>query len=84
MPGRSTRELLSAPAACEIDLAHALLERTGELAQDVVAERVAPAVVDLLEVVEIDHQERERLLEPVAAGELGVQRPLDERRLASP
>src|SRR5437667_277812 len=46
-------ELLSAPAAGEVDLAHGSLQSVGELAQHLVAGRVAVAVVHQLEVVEV-------------------------------
>src|SRR6185437_1628462 len=42
-----------------------------ELPQDAVADRVAVAVVDPLEVVEVGEDERERLSEALGARELG-------------
>ena len=50
----------------------------GEGDERVVAGRVAVAVVDLLEVVDVDHQRRERLAAAAGAGEL-VARALLER-----
>ena len=54
-------ELLAAVAARQVDGAHIGGQPHGELAQHLVADVVAEAVVDLLEVVDVDHQRRHRL-----------------------
>ena len=51
-------ELVPAEAGDGVRGAHALVEALGHLAQEVVAGRVAQGVVDRLEVVEIDEQDR--------------------------
>jgi hypothetical protein len=44
------------------------MERTGGAAQELVPLRVAVLVVDALEVVEVEHQQRQRVAEPIGAG----------------
>src|SRR5829696_2788313 len=86
-------ELLAAPAGAEVHLAGALAEHDAELAEDHVPDRVAVAVVDVLEVVEVGEDEGEGAAAAVDAGELRRQRllrraaireagePVDERLL---
>ena len=62
--GEYDDELLAAVAREGVDLADLLLHPMGQLAQHRVAARVAVRVVDLLEVVEVEHQHRERPVEP--------------------
>jgi hypothetical protein len=52
-------ELVAAVAGDLVVGAELRLEQRGDLAQDRVAGGVAPAVVDLLEVVEVDDQARQ-------------------------
>ena len=65
-------EFLAAVAAGEIDAADRLADAQRELAQHVVAGVVAVRVVDRLEIIDIDHQHRDRL---AARGRLLDQRP---------
>ena len=69
-PREHYRELLAAPARGDVDLAHALAERLRELDQDAVADRVAVAVVDGLEAVEVGQRERDRPAEALGAPQL--------------
>ena len=57
-------ELLAAVAGERVDLADLLLDPLRELAQDRVAAGVTVLVVDLLEVVEVEHEHRQRAVEP--------------------
>ena len=75
--GQDDRELLAAPAGGHVDLAHALAQRLGELDEHAVADRVAEAVVDRLEAVEVGEHEGDR-----AAEALGAQQLAGERLLA--
>ena len=70
--GITMHEFLAAVAAGEIDVADRLADAQREFAQHVVAGVVAVAVVDRLEVVDVEHQHRDRL---AARGRL-----LDQRR----
>ena len=54
------RKLVAAHAGHGVDAAHALLEPDGDGGQRLVAGGVAAAVVDGLEVVEVDEQQRKR------------------------
>ena len=65
-PRKEKEELLAAVTAENIAWADALPRDARESVQDPVARHVAAVVVDLLEVVEIDHAERERLVVPGA------------------
>jgi hypothetical protein len=56
--GHDDRELLAAVAARQVDGPDVGGQAHGELAQHLVADVVAEAVVDLLEVVDVDHQGR--------------------------
>src|SRR5690606_37344345 len=58
--GQQHDELLAAEASGGVDVADAALDDTGGTAEHVVAGLVAEAVVNALEVVEIDDEERER------------------------
>ncbi len=64
--GQDDRELLPPVTRGQIDLAHALPDEGGGAGEDPVSLHVAPAVVDALEIVEIE--EGERGLELVALG----------------
>ena len=67
-------EFLAAIAAGEIDIADRLADAQRELAQHIVAGIVAVAVVDRLEIIDVEHQHRDRL---AARGRLLDQRPPD-------
>ena len=62
--GQDDRKLVAAVAGDEIEAAHLVLQQGGDLDQDHVADQVAETVVGLLEVVDVDHQQRQR---PVVA-----------------
>jgi len=65
--GEQQEELLATPATREVGVADGRAKDGGELAEDVVARRVAVDVVDRLEVVEVGEREGERRPEPVGA-----------------
>ena len=65
--GEDQRELLAAVSTGEVDLAHAAEQELPDGAQDRVAGLVAMGVVDLLEVVEVEEDERERVADAVGA-----------------
>ena len=67
------RELVAAEPRDRVDLAHAAAQPLRHLTQQLVAGRVAERVVDLLEAVEIDQQQREAL----AVAALARERVLD-------
>ena len=75
--GQQEHELLPAPAADGVDVAASFLERPGELAENDVAGRMAVAVVDALEVVEIGQDDRKRPAETLDARELGCELVLE-------
>ncbi len=62
MPGKHGLELVAAEAADLAMIAHHRLQPVGDLAQQRVADRVAERVVDVLEAVEIDQEQRAALL----------------------
>ena len=53
------RELLAAVARGDVDLARHFLQHARDAPQHLVADRVAVAVVDLLEVVDVAQQQRD-------------------------
>src|ERR1051326_7125931 len=68
------RELVAAEAGEEVGRAQRLAHGAAELGEDDVADGVAERIVDLLEVVDVEHQERER--QRVDAGALDLLRQL--------
>ena len=54
-------ELLAAVAADQVGAAEAVAERAGDVAEDGVADQVAVVVVDLLEVVDVEERDGDRL-----------------------
>ena len=70
-------ELLAAVAGDDVVGAPPVLQDLGDAAQGVVAGQVAVAVVVALEVIDVDHQDRQRQPGPVAALHLQRQ-PLAE------
>src|SRR5690606_8250844 len=56
--GQQQEELLAAVAAADVAAAQRGVDRLADAREDVVAGAVAEAVVDLLEVVEIEHHGR--------------------------
>ena len=69
--GQQDREFLAAEPAAQT-LADAALQRRGEDLQRPVADRVAVGVVDLLEMVEVGEQHRERLVARRAPRDRGL------------
>src|SRR4029450_6130858 len=61
-------ELLTAPASCQVDLPDARLKQIGKRPEHFVSRRMAEAVVDRLEVVEICEDEGKRLAEALCPG----------------
>jgi hypothetical protein len=70
-------ELLASETADDVAAAHHRAHRLGELAQHLVADAVAVDVVDALEVVDVEHQHRDRVVRPARAGQLGAQALVD-------
>lgn len=56
--GQNDGKLLSAVAHDDVAGARGALDHLGDLAQDEISDVVSTLVVDLLEVVDIDHQQR--------------------------
>ena len=52
------RELVAAEPRDEVELADALPQQPADVGDELVADRVAEAVVDDLEAVEVEHQQR--------------------------
>ena len=82
--GQEHAELLAAEARRNVDVADVLAQRIGEGLQELVPDRVAEAVVDALEVVEVGEDERRRH-RPGRPADLGAERgheapPVDEAR----
>ena len=68
--GENDGELLAAVAADHIDLAQMADEDGGNGAQNIVADHVPEVVVDLLEVIQIDHQDADAAAIAGGAGDL--------------
>ena len=62
-------EFFAAVAAEQIRGADGAAEDRGDVHQDLVADQVAVGVVDPLEVIEVEHQEAERLAMPFGEGD---------------
>src|ERR1043166_6940545 len=71
--GQDDGELLAAVAGEQLLLADAPLDAGGKLAEGEVAAEVAEVVVDVLELVDVDHDQREGALITGAASELAVE-----------
>ena len=71
--GREDEELLAAPAHDEVAVAHGGTDAPPHFDDDGVAGRVAVPVVDVLEVVDVDHHQR--AAEALRAGLAGSQAP---------
>ena len=65
MSGSSTANSSPPSRATVAPFGPRLLEPVGDLADQLVADLVAEGVVDLLEVVEVDHHDRQRLAGPL-------------------
>ena len=68
-----SRELLAAQPGDDVVLAHGAAQALGHRAEDLVPLGVAVSVVDRLEVVEVEGDDRERALELSGAGDLLAQ-----------
>ena len=78
--GHDDHELLTTEAPYDVDPTDALLERDGNPVEDEVAGRVAVRVIHALEVVDVDHGDRE--FASVAIRPLDLFREPSEERLA--
>ena len=77
-------ELVAAEARDGVARARDLLEARGDLQQQLIADVVAEVVVDLLEAVEVDEQQRERLARERAARERVVEAVAEEGAVGEP
>ena len=68
--GKEHGELVSAHPRQDVRLAHAMPQRPGDALEEIVARLVAEGVVDVLEIVQIDHEHR--ALGAVARHPLGL------------
>ncbi len=76
-PRRQDDELVPAPATDDVAGPYVLVETAHELAQDVVARGVAMGVVDPLEPVEVDDEERRGTIAVQHAGVVALQDGLE-------
>src|SRR6266550_3513177 len=77
-------ELVAAQPAARIGGPHRPLQLSREDADRFVADVVAVGVVDVLEVVEVDHHQREAALVPFGRCDRAVDRPLELRPVGQP
>ena len=75
--GQDHRELFAAEARHRVHRPDAVVQRLRHRLQHQVAGRVAVGVVDLLEVIDVDHQHQRRLAGPRDAVDLAGQRELE-------
>lgn len=68
--GHDEKKLLAAPATDQILFADHGLEDAGCFDQNIIARGVPPAVIHLLEVIDIDQQDRKFTLDPLCSGKL--------------
>ena len=78
------RELVAADAGDRIDLAHAGAQRAPHLLEQEIAGRVAQGVVDVLEAVEVQQQQRRHVAAPAHAGDRLIEPLKEQTRLGSP
>ena len=71
--GHDHAELLAAEAADDVRSAQRHTQEVGEVAQNLVADAVPVDVVDALEVVDVEHQDRDRVARTARARQLGAQ-----------
>ena len=76
--GEDDRELVAADAAGDVGAADDRADALGELRQDGVAGQVADALVDRLEVVDVEHDEGELPVVAVRPGDLARERVVEE------
>ena len=77
-------ELLAADAADDIRASHGLARETGELHEQLVTGAVAVDVVDALEVVEVEHQHRHRVVRARGARQLRAEAVVEEAVVVEP
>src|SRR3954452_9593702 len=82
--GKDDDELLAAVAAHDVDLTDLVADAVRDLHHDRVANRVAVRVVDLLEQVEVEHQDGQGAVEPAGALDLAGQGRLEEPVVSEP
>src|SRR5690554_6244531 len=75
--GQQDHELLAAVPGGDIAAADLVADPPGDAAQDVVADEVAVTIVDRLEMIDVDHQARERRALAAAPRDLLVQPRLE-------
>src|ERR671924_2104512 len=68
--GQENGELLAAEADGEVEVAHVLAQDVGEAPEHLVPGLVPVAVVDLLEIVQVGEDERERVPETLGPAHL--------------
>ena len=73
--GEQHRELVAAEAGEHVGLAQAAAQQLGDAAQELVAGAVAERVVDVLEVVEVEHQDGAAGAVALRVGDLGGRAP---------
>src|SRR5204862_64082 len=78
------RELVAAVAGDDVDPARLFHEDLGDLAQGLVADRVAELVVDALEAVEIEEHDRHGVVEAPEAGDLLLEAQGEEAPVVEP
>ena len=83
-PERDDDELVSADARDRVRRAHDRLETPSDRAQNLVPRLVAAYVVDALESVEVDDEERERLLRPARPRQRLLDAVVQQRAVRQP
>ena len=78
------RELLAAVAARDVAGTERVREEVADALEDEVAEGMAEVVVELLEVIEVDHDERDRAPAARAAGDLRGETLVEVGAVAEP
>ena len=77
-------ELVAAQAAAQVAGAQLALKLAGELLERLVADRMAPRVVDLLELVEVHRDDRDRVVLAGGAAQLGLQAVVERALVGQP
>ncbi len=71
--GHDDDELLAAETRTDVEDSHAAAQQVGDIAQRPVSFEMTPRIVDALEVIDVDHQQREVLLLPPSALHFGFE-----------
>jgi hypothetical protein len=82
--GEQDRELLPAVAAGEVPGPQHAAQHRADVGQDLVPHRMAPRVIDLLEVVEVDEQQPQRRRRRRGLGEQALHRVRDRTLVGQP